>query len=585
MRTVDDIDLAAVEYQQGMPRFAVKPFRRIDRNMLTLVLLLVAVGLAARFYNLDAAGLAEDEATKLAAVNSYSRGDFTANAEHPMLMKWMCFASVKTAELWNRTAGPALSMTMSPETAIRLPNAVFGALTVVPLFLLASSLLGFRAGLITGVLWALGLEAIWFNRIAKEDTLMVFFAFSGYCLYNLAKRHAEADPRISNRLFALAGAAFGLMLSSKYFPQYFALNQVYYTLIGYDSRNNRPVGRKRWGYFFAAMIPAFLITNPALFLPGSWSYLLRYVNKENLAHHGYLVMDTLFMNDMSATPGGNPWYFYLLFFGVKIPLPLLIAFAVGLIEIFRHRGAYPQSRGYLFLRLMLVFWLLPMSLVGTKFLRYTLFLMPLVYMTSAIGAIVLWKAAVRFMVAFNIDWLLARRVAAVWVSLVVVGFPSFIAARSIITSHPGLYVNALGGGRVGYFFPHDEFYDLGARESIRYIADTAPRGARLASEIPGVVDHYLKQYGRTDIESVILSHPEFDLNKTKPDYALVQRGRVYVENQASLKVIQTTWLPVQTSSYQGAATSQVYSAKDPPPGREWVRATSGLSDKKTDRPD
>ena len=82
---------------------------------------------------------------------------------------------------------------------------------------------------------------------------------------------------------------------------------------------------------------------------------------------------------------GMPWYFYFLFLAIKLPLPLLIAFVVGLIEVFRHRGDPEVARGYLFLRMMLVFWLFPMAIVGSKFLRYTLTFMPLLYIAAAVG--------------------------------------------------------------------------------------------------------------------------------------------------------------------------------------------------------
>src|SRR6185503_3962249 len=103
-------------------------------------------------------------------------------------------------------------------------------------------------------------------------------------------------------------------------------------------------------------------------------------------------MGDLFFNDMSQTPGGDPWYFYFLFLIVKLPLPILLAFIVGLVEIFRRRVPHPNSRGYLFLRVMLIFWLFPMAFIGAKFLRYTLSLMPLVYLTAAIGMIAVWHA-------------------------------------------------------------------------------------------------------------------------------------------------------------------------------------------------
>ena len=124
--------------------------------------------------------------------------------------------------------------------------------------------------------------------------------------------------------------------------------------------------------------------------------------------------------------------------------------------------------------------------------------------------------------------------------------------------YPNLYLNALGGNRAGYFFPHDEFYDLGARESVRYIADSAPVGARLATEIPGVVEYYLQRYQRPDIQVEIMSQPSFNLNDRAPDYVLLQPGRIYFENRDDYEFIERTFPVVQSSDYDGATAARVY---------------------------
>jgi hypothetical protein len=136
--------------------------------------------------------------------------------------------------------------------------------------------------------------------------------------------------------------------------------------------------------------------------------------------------------------------------------------------------------------------------------------------------------------------------------------PTVLTARSLIYSYPSLYVNALARGRVGYFFPHDEFYDLGARESIRFVAETAPKDATLASEIPGVVEYYLERFDRTDIKSRIISQPGFAMNRDRPDFVLLQRGRVYFENIELFDAIANASPAVQSVVFEGAAASSVY---------------------------
>lgn len=558
MRAVDELEVSFPEIDQLKHEAQATPLNRLNLTKFLIIVIAVAAGFAARVYRLDAAGFAEDEANKVFATRSYEQGDFTANAEHPMLMKLLCYGTIHAAAGWNRSFGSALRMQISDETALRVPNAVFGALTVIPLFLLTTALLGFRAGAITSVLWTLGLDAIWFNRIAKEDTLLVFFEFMGFYLYYRAKQLPASDETGQERLYALAGAAFGLMVASKYFPHYIGLNALFYTIVGYDSRNNRPLTRTMWLKFFGGMLLAFTVINPAMFFPQTWRYIWKYVNEELLTHHGYLVMDKLYVNDFLQTPGGTPWYLYPLFMLVKLPLPVLAAFAVGLVEIIRRRRGHPHARGYTFLKFMLFCWFLPELLIGVKFLRYTLTLLPLVYMASALGIVVMWDAVAAQLRRFATGQVARVSAAAIVISGFVIA-PSVLTVKSLLHSYQSLYVNLLGCGRVGYFFPHDEFYDLGARESIRFVAETAPQGATLASEIPGVVEYYLERYYRPDIRSHIISQPSFSLSQEPPDFVLLQRGRVYFENLKNFEFIEKNFAPVQSSVYEGAPAATVYS--------------------------
>jgi hypothetical protein len=63
--------------------------------------------------------------------------------------------------------------------------------------------------------------------------------------------------------------------------------------------------------------------------------------------------------------------------------------------------------------------------------------------------------------------------------------------------------------------PHDEFYDDGLREAIKYVCEQAPVGATIAHETPGVARHYLSAFGREDLQSRVISSKEFDM-RTAP---------------------------------------------------------------------
>ena len=74
---------------------------------------------------------------------------------------------------------------------------LFGALTVIPLFLLTAALFDRRTGLWAAAFWAFGVNAITYNRIGKEDTLMVFFLLFAFYFFLRARqvRHSGKVPR------------------------------------------------------------------------------------------------------------------------------------------------------------------------------------------------------------------------------------------------------------------------------------------------------------------------------------------------------------------------------------------------------
>jgi hypothetical protein len=61
----------------------------VDLTVVLTLIILVVLGFGLRITQLGAIGFAEDEMNKLDAIHSYERGDFSANAEHPMLMKML----------------------------------------------------------------------------------------------------------------------------------------------------------------------------------------------------------------------------------------------------------------------------------------------------------------------------------------------------------------------------------------------------------------------------------------------------------------------------------------------------------------
>ncbi|HEX6184302.1 MAG TPA: glycosyltransferase family 39 protein [Pyrinomonadaceae bacterium] len=529
-----------------------------ERYAVVLLLVLTALGFGLRVWGVSQLGLAEDEVNKLEAVRAYSRGDFTENAEHPMVMKALIFVSVSAAHKWN-ARGPEgdrlRRLDISDEAAIRLPNIIFGSLTVFPIFLLTAAFFGRRTGLVAAALWATGVGAVTFNRVAKEDTLLVFFMLFAFYFYVRAKQTSGFEPKTKRRHYILSGVSWGLMFASKYFPHYFGLNMLYHNRFHVRRREPGEPRGNTPALFYVVVAATFLLANPAVLSPRTWHYLTAYSSEQLLTHHGYLMGETLYYNVVSKGPfGATPVYFYVLYLLTKTPVPVLLAFLAGLWALARRR----REPGAAFLLFMLLFWVVPYSLFGAKWLRYTLSLLPFVYMTAAVGV----AAAARRLTGLT----RAGRGggAAAWACAVVlaltVGIPAWEAAAA--APHYALYTNALAPRPAGYYFPHDEFYDDGLREAIKHVAAHAPPGAVIAHETPGVARYYLARYGREDLRSRVISDPQFDVTaEAPPVYAILQRGRTYFENRDELERVRATFKHEQTIVINGVIAAEIYSKK------------------------
>lgn len=96
------------------------------RLQVAALCLFVALGFWLRVRGLNRVGFNEDEVHKVEAARAYLRGDFFVNLEHPMLMKSLIAVSLAATDSWNLRAGESHAIT--DEVAVRLPNAIFGAL-------------------------------------------------------------------------------------------------------------------------------------------------------------------------------------------------------------------------------------------------------------------------------------------------------------------------------------------------------------------------------------------------------------------------------------------------------------------------
>jgi hypothetical protein len=483
---------------------------------------------------------------KLDAIRAYERGDISANAEHPMMMKALIFGSIKAAGVWQKLTGSPVS----DEFALRLPNAIIGGLTAIPLFLLAAAYFDRWTGLLTAAFWTLGINAITLNRVGKEDTLLVFFMLFAFYFYVRAKQISPREEPARRRNYILSGIAFGFMLASKYFPHYFGLNALFHHKFHVRKREPGEPGGKTPGIFYLLIILAFLLANPAVLLPQVWDYLNDYTGERLLLHTGYLFGDQLYKNNMSSTPfWGTPVYFYALFMAIKIPLLVLAAFLVGfVVSLKRWRHA-----GHAFVLFMFLLWIVPYSLIGGKWLRYSLSLLPFVYMIAAVGVVALIGFLSRALRASKeINAVISATLIIVFVLL-----PGWTAYAH--GPHYALYTNALAAGREGFYFPHDEFYDDGLREAIHFVSQSAPQQSMIVHETPAVTRYYLERFGRTDLNSQVISGPDLDPTRLSgPTFVIIQRGRTYFENRDKIVFIRANFKKAYEGKIAGATAAEVF---------------------------
>jgi hypothetical protein len=519
----------------------------IRRHKAVALALIVVLGLVLRARELGRAGLNEDEVNKVQAARAYLHGDFSVNLEHPMLMKSVDAVSLAAFGAWNRVALP--NYRVSVAAAIRLPNAIFGSLTAVLLFLIAQEFFGFEIALLSALLWAVGTIAIMINREAKEDTLLVFFAWLGFYFYLRAKKVSAGTPGATAKFYGVSGGSFGLMLASKYFPHYLGLNFLYYWLFP-QKKVFPPWNRREELLFFGTCGAAFLSANPVVLLPKTLSYMLRYAREGTMTHHGYLMMGHFYFDDPAHLHGGMPIYFYPLFLALKTPLPVLVAFGVGLIEVFLRR----REAGYFFLILMFLAWIIPFSLLSAKWFRWMLSWMPAVYMIAAVGLAKIWDSVTALWKgAANRRLVVALAMA---LTVVFLGEPLWAAAKA--SPFYTLYLNPLGFGRTGYYFPHDEINDGGLRQAIQRVCQVAPQGASVGGESEPLFAYYFHKFGRDDLRYVEISDRLLGSTQPLPSYFVVQNGREYFENISLLRRLKAERSPAWTVSVEGATAVQVY---------------------------
>jgi 4-amino-4-deoxy-L-arabinose transferase-like glycosyltransferase len=567
------LDLAAEA--EAIVTAGLRPDLFAERGVLlasrTLVIatlaLLVLAGLGFRVSGLSAEGLSEDELNKLNAVADYRQNGLTAaNGEHPMLMKALQTASLFVVEKWNNSslvASQNPSLHIPTETALRLPSTIFGALTVVLIYLLAAELFGAQVALLAAALCAFDPQAIGFNRIAKEDTFLLFFFLLANIFWLRGQRVAESEPsRRVNRAgvrvrpepyYWATAACFGAMMASKYLPQLIGVSICYYWMFQAIPETRWRLGKKKYLIVIVIMCAVFLLLSPTALLPATWREMGIFAGQRRIGHDGYEFMGSLYSHRMTDWLAGTPWYLYGVFLAVKLPVLTVAAFVAGLPLLFRRK----LGDGRYFILFWLFVWVMTFVFVGGKFTRYFTLVLPAVLITAAVGVHFVGRWLAQQLAA-----LLSSERASVYVRA---GLALSLAVGSIVASASGapyfrLYTNVLGGGmaKAGSYFPHDEFYDASMRDVMAEVARRARFGAKVATETPGLAAYYAERAGRYDLVHISLSDPEALKQLSDGDFLVDARGRRYFSNDALISALKQKAVPAFQIALGGVPAADVY---------------------------
>jgi Dolichyl-phosphate-mannose-protein mannosyltransferase len=532
--------------------------RGVLANSRTLIfaalVVLVVAGFGFRVTGLSSEGLSEDELNKLNAVADYRAHGLTgANGEHPMLMKTLQAASIIAAEKWNSFVGDRLADQISPETALRLPGVIAGALTALLIYLIAAELFGAEVALIAAALWAFNPSAIAFSRIAKEDTFLLFFFLLANVFWLRGQRVAEGTDKSPNKYYWATAACYGAMVASKYVPHLFTVSICYYWMFQQIPETRWRLGKVRLLKFFAIMGLVFLVLSPTVLLPETWRQMGLFAGGQRVSHDGYEFMGQLYKQRVVDWLQGVPVYFYFVYTAVKLPVLTVIGFLIGLPLLFRRK----LGDGRYFILFWLYLWMIAFSLPGGKFTRYYTTVLPAVLITGALG------------IQFAGRWI-AARIAAIDVAgglrhyvppcLAVIVIVASVVNSIQASPHFRLYTNSFGGGVswAGYYFPHDEFYDASMRDVMTEIATRARPGARVVSESPTLAAYYAQRAQRPDLVGVSLSDPDALKQLAVGDFVIIARGRRYFSNDALITALRDHATPLLEFTLGATPSAKLY---------------------------
>jgi hypothetical protein len=249
------------------------------------------------------------------------------------------------------------------------------------------------------------------------------------------------------------------------------------------------------------------------------------------------------MNFPSRLFAGVPWFYYFWLLLVKTPLPILISVVIGGTLLLRHR----RNLAFCFFMALGVVQLAGLSVSGAKWIRYSLPMLPFLYLAGGyavqqLSMVLKERAASRALVTIGV--------------IVLVGWP--ILQLQAWAPFYSLYLNSIGGGRrnVTRYFAPDEMSEIDTREVAQEACTFAPRAAKLATARPMSMAYYVHNCGRTDIDVVPLYDPHYV--PRDGDLIVLEPSRRFFETQRFFDALGSSGMPHNEIRVAGVLASAVY---------------------------
>src|SRR5208283_208729 len=359
----------------------------------------------------------------------------------------------------------------------------------------------------------------------KEETPLTFFTLLACYFYCRAQ---QADSDLSARQwYDRSAIGFGLSFASQYIPYLFGLNALTWFLAGKLGVTRKP-SRFRYLRFFLVIFLTLVVINPVILSPGNFHAIVNWLHHDGVKHSGYDFDGRLYMNFPSRLLAGVPWFYYLWLVLVKTPIPILMAIIVGSALLLRDRRTLASC----FFLSFGVVQLVGLSVSGAKWIRYSLPLLPFLYLAGGYAVQQTLKAA---------KGKVLSQALVGSVAVVLLGWP--LVELQSWAPYYSFYLNSIGGGKknITRYFAMDEVSEFDTREVAQEMCPFAPAAATVATARPMSMAYYLQACGRPDLQIVPLYDPHYA--PRDGDLIVLEPSRRFFETQRFFDALGNSGMP------------------------------------------